>query len=508
MKTFQFCRYTRYVVACISFATTLANAISGQPGTLDPDWNGTALGKAITAFGTSWAGANAIALQPDGKVVAVGGCEITPSGASKFCVARYNADGSMDATLGDNGRQWTVMSTGSSNDIARGVVIQSDGKMVLAGFCDVGGVNQFCMLRYTSSGLVHTNFGDSANGKVFAAIGSGASSAYSIAQQPDRKLVLAGRCSEGGASVFCAARYDADGTLDTTFGSNGKVTTLVNDSGYALAMTLQPDGRILLAGRCTSGTNVNICLVRYLSNGALDASFSGNGKLATDLSGNQDIAYALALQSDGKIVVAGGCITNPPQSSFCVARYDPDGGLDTSFDGNGMLATSFGNGASEAQAIAVQSDGKILVTGNCGQIFCAVRYNSDGSLDNTFGSNGKVATAVSGNDTAVHADEVGAMALQTDGKFVVAGRCTNGSYTNFCVIRYDGGPFGAQNCKLDIDGDGKVLAATDILMATRVALGMNGTAVVGGIAFATHASRQTWSSIRSYLVTQCNMSLP
>jgi uncharacterized delta-60 repeat protein len=505
MKTVDFSKCIQRIIVSLSFCATGVHAISGQPGTLDPTWAGFALGKVITPFGTSRSGVNALALQPDGKVVAVGACEITPSSPSKFCLARYNADGSPDLATGDNGRLWKVMTVGSSNDIARAVAIQANGRIVLGGFCDVGGVNQFCMLRYRSGGFVDADFGVS--GKVFTAVGGGDSFAFAMAQQPDGKLLLAGRCQSGGTAVFCAARYDTDGTLDTTFATNGIALTPVGDTGYALAIALQPDGRIVLAGRCDSGGQTNICAVRYLSSGTLDAGFASLGRVITDLSGSQDVAYALAIQSDGKIVLSGGCIVNPPQPSFCLLRYNSNGSLDTSFDGNGMLATSFSNGSSKANAMLVQPDGKLLVAGDCGSIFCAARYNDGGSLDNTFAGNGKVATAVSGNDTTVHTDEPRAVALQPDGKILVAGGCTNGSYTDFCIIRYDGGPFGAKNCKLDIDGDGKVVAAIDILIATRVALGLRGSTLLSGITLGVGATRNTWSEIRDYLVSQCGMSV-
>lgn len=134
--------------------------------------------------------------------------------------------------------------------------------------------------------------------------------------------------------------------------------------------------------------------------------------------------------------------------------------------------------------------------------FCALRYNADGTPDANFGVSGKVLSPVGSAD-----DYAAAMALQSDGKIVLAGRCSNGVNEDFCALRYDGGPFGYQNCKLDIDGDNQVLAMTDALIHARIALGMTGNAVVNGISFPSSASRNTWPLIRNYLVTQCGMSL-
>ena len=170
------------------------------------------------------------------------------------------------------------------------------------------------------------------------------------------------------------------------------------------------------------------------------------------------------------------------------------------------MGSAIGTGYDSAGAITLQPDGKALLAGYCyngtNDDFCAARYNSNGTLDTTWNSTGKVITAIGSSD-----DTSTAMTLQPDGRVLLAGNCRNGTYTEFCVARYDGGPFGYQNCKLDIDGDGSVLATTDMLIGNRVALGITGSAVVNGVAFAPTATRNTWPLIRDYLVTQCGMSL-
>lgn len=450
-KAFTIRRTIKLIVACLTLSAGYVHAILGQPGTLDPTWAGFVPGQVITPIGPDKDDANAVVVQSDGKAIVAGTCA-SSSGNQNFCVARYLTNGSLDGSFGSSGK--VVTSVGTGDDYAYAAAVQSDGKILLAGSCSNAGSIDFCMVRYTSNGSsLDSSFGS--NGKVFTGVSSGDDVARGIALQGDGKIVLAGRRDSQGQVVFCVARYNGDGSPDTSFDGNGKVLTSIGSEAEAFAVALQSSGKIILAGYCTNGGQKDFCLARYSGSGALDPSFDGNGVLATDFNGGNDTARAIVIQADGEIVVSGGCVVDASLPSR----------------------------------------------------FCAARYHSDGSLDHSFAGSGKVATAVSGNDDAVHTDEVGAMTLQPDGKSLVVGRCTNGSYTNFCTIRFDGGPFGAQNCKLDIDGDGQVLANSDILIGTRVALGFTGNAVIGGIAFAANATRTTWSSIRQYLVTQCAMNL-
>ncbi len=501
MKRVRLFNYAQHLFVCLSLGATCAHAILGQPGTLDPTWNGAAPGKAITSFGSFDDTATATAIQPDRKVVVAGVCYQSAS-VAVFCVARYNENGSLDTGFGSGGKASTAV---AGDGYVRAVVIQGDGKIVLAGTCTVLYALDFCMVRYHPDGAALDN-SFNGNGKVTTRMSADDDGAFAIAVQPDGKIVVAGTCySSSGTGIFCVARYDADGSLDAGFGSNGRVSTGLGTTATAFAIAVQLNGKIVVAGSCRNSGKDDFCVVRYNADGDLDTSFDGNGLLATDLSGGNDTARAVAIQPNGKIVVAGHCDPPAGTSNFCAARYDIDGALDTSFSGNGLVATSLPGGGSYATGLAIQSDGKIIIGGECDAGFCAVRYNSDGSLDNTFANSGKVSTTVVG----LGYETARAMALQSDGKILLAGGCANVSgNSDFCVIRYDGGPFGAQNCKLDIDGDGKVLAATDMLIATRVALGMNGSSVTSGVAFAANATRTTWSSIRSYLVTQCGMSLP
>ncbi len=478
-------------VACIGLA-------HAAPGDLDLAFG--SAGKLITTIGGGGA-VRALAVQPDGKLVAAGAC--LNGGSNDFCLARYNANGSPDTTFGSSGKVLTAI--GSNDDSANTLMLQPDGKLVAAGYCLNGSSYDFCLARYNTNGSLDPAFGT--GGKVVTAIGSGNDLAYALALQPDGKLVAAGNCynASGTDSDFCLARYHADGSLDLAFGTGGKVVTQIgnnNDSAYAVVV--QPDGKLAAAGTCITDSGFAFCLARYNANGSLDPTFGIGGKVVTAIS-SYNSASALAVQPDGKLVAAGACSTGS-NSDFCLARYNADGSLDTGFNGSGKVVTPIGSSDDYAYALAVQPDGRLVAAGTCASSgnydFCLARYNTNGSLDTGLNITGKVVTPIGSSH-----DHANALMLQPDGKLVAAGACANGNSSDFCLARYQGGPFGYRNCKLDIDGDNRVLATTDSLIHLRIALGITGSAVVNGISFPANATRTTWPLIRSYLVTQCGMAI-
>ncbi len=255
------------------------------------------------------------------------------------------------------------------------------------------------------------------NGLVVADIANSPDIGRAVALQPDGRILVAGRSN----LTFSLARFETDGSLDTSFGSNGRVVTSINNGDTAYALAVQPDGRILVAG--TSVTNRNeFALVRYLPDGSLDTSFDGDGMLTTPIGlGSGAAANAIALQADGKIVRAGQSTESNlgVDLDFALVRYNPNGSLDTSFGGDGKVTTAIGAvGANDIiEAAAIQPDGKIVVVGSTvTQDFVVARYNPDGSLDPGFDSDGIVLTEVSGPDFAY------AVVLQPDGKIVVSGQ--------------------------------------------------------------------------------------
>jgi uncharacterized delta-60 repeat protein len=343
-------------------------------------------------------------------------------------------------------------------------------------------------------------------GKVIIPIGSGNDFAAAMTLQPDGKVLLAGYCFNGTNYDFCAARYLPNGTLDTFWNGTGSVITPIgSNTDAATATTLQRDGKVLLAGYCFNGADDDFCAARFLANGTLDPSWNGTGKVIKPVGSGNDRASAMTQQPDGKVLMAGFC-DNGTNADFCAVRYLPNGTLDTTWNGTGTVITPIGSGSDYALAMTLQPDGKVLLAGQCfngtNYDFCAARFLPNGTLDTSWNGSGKVVTPIGSSD-----DSAAAMTLQPDGKVLLAGKCYNGTNYDFCAARYDGGPFGYQNCKPDFDGDGVVLPTTDALILIRVSLGITGNAVVNGITFAANATRNTWPLIRDYLVTQCGMSL-
>ena len=476
--------------------TPCAHATPGQPGTLDTTWNGS--GKVITPIGNGNDVANAMTLQPDGKVLVAGYCYNGTN--NDFCAARYLSNGTLDTTWNGTGKVITPI--GSGDDNATAIALQPDGKVLVAGYCAVGGSYDFCAARFLPNGTLDTDW--NGTGKVITPIGSSTDYAYAMTLQPDGKVLLAGQCFNGvTGDDFCAARYLPNGTLDTDWNGTGTVITPIGGSNdLAKAITLQPDGKVLVAGFCAVGGGYDFCAARFLPNGMLDTNWNGTGKVITPIGSSTDYAYAMTLQPDGKVLLAGQCFNGA--NNFCAARYLDNGTLDTSWNGTGKVITPSGSVGDYATAMTLQPDGKVLVAGYCSNganaDFCAARYLPNGTLDTDWNGTGKVITPIGSVG-----DFANAMTLQPDGKVLLAGNCN--ANKDFCVARYDGGPFGYQNCKPDLDGDGSFLATTDALIYTRIALGITGPAVVNGITFPPTATRNTWPLIRDYLVTQCGMSL-
>ncbi len=379
------------------------------PTFLDPTF-GTG-GKVTTSIGGIDVG-YAVAVQADGKIVTAGKSD------SAFALARYNSDGSLDAGFGTGGKVTTEFSGAGWNDQARAVALQDDSKIVLAGVSNWN----FALARYNSDGSLDTGFGT--GGEVTTDFG-GSDDGFAVAVQADGKIVAAGTSD----SDFALARYNSDGSLDAGFGTGGEVTTDfgANDGGYTVA--LQADGKIVVAGTTNNnGSNFDFALARYNSDGSLDTGFGTGGEATTDF-GRGEEGYAVALQTDGKIVVAGSTYSDTGYSDFALARYNSNGSLDTGFGASGKVTTAFGYN-NWGRAVALDAGGKIVVAGSAdngsNSNFALARYNSNGSLDTGFAIGGKVTTDFGAND------EGRTVALQADGKIVVAGF----SGSDFALARY------------------------------------------------------------------------
>ncbi len=399
-------------------------------GTLDASFgNG---GQVMTGLGSSDDHAYAVAIQGNGKVVAAGWA------SGDFALVRYNDDGLLDATFGNGGQVAT--SFGNRGDQARAVAIQDDGKIVAAGYQESRFGNKFALARYHSDGTLDDDFGN--GGKVTTSFGSEYDYAYAVAVQSDGKIVAAGYAFIWSDFDFALARYNSDGSLDTTFGNGGQVSTDFGDWDYAYSVAIQGDGKIVVAGYAPAGGNKDFALARYNSDGSLDTTFGSDGRVTTDFGSENDRASVVAFQSDGKIVAAGFAVVGG-YFDFALARYNSDGSLDTSFGSGGLVTTDFESGNDRASALAIQSDGKIVVAGNAmvgdDPGFALARYNSNGTLDNDFGDGGQVTTSFESGPAVANA-----LALQSDGRIVAAGYGPANDLSHFTLARYQVASTGSQ----------------------------------------------------------------
>ncbi len=235
---------------------------------------------------------------------------------------------------------------------------------------------------------------------------------------------------------FAVVRYNSDGAIDKAFGSSGIVEIAIPGSSNASASSVAIDktGNIIVAGSAVVSEKGVFALARYTINGTLDTSFDSDGIVTTAFDSNSATATALALQSDGKIVVAGTTTnsTSPGYCYYALARYNTNGSLDTSFGANGKVETYINNDQQNTNiyAMKIQSNGKIVVAGNKDNHCAVARYNADGTVDTTFGSNGFVFYS-SGDMSILYA-----LALQADGKIVAGGyEGTDSGTSNFLLLR-------------------------------------------------------------------------
>ena len=354
-------------------------------GSLDSSFDGD--GKVIA--GTGGGGydvAEAMALQSDGRLVVVG------FGSREFLLARYNSDGSLDPTFGAAGKVMTDFR--GTQDEARAVVMQPDGRILVAGrsYRPSSSNSDFVLARYNSDGSPDTSF--DSDGFIFTEFTAVNSVAFAVALQSDGKILVAGYAG----TDFALARYHSDGSPDTTFDSDGKVTTDFGGNGdSAEDIVVYPDGRILLVGTSGAIGSSDFALARYNADGSPDTTFDTDGKVTTNM-GGYDIGRGVVVQDDGRITVAGFAMSN----RVGLARYNADGSPDTTFEMDGRVMTMFNNGSS-ATALTLQPDGKILVAGTTSATnndYLLARFNTDGSVDSSFGNAGRFTTDFSVYDVA------------------------------------------------------------------------------------------------------------
>ena len=429
-----------YRRAALPFITGLAVVLAivparAAPGDLDPTFGGD--GVVRTDLSRAEDDGFAVTIQPDGKIVVAG--EMGIGGPNpRFAIVRYETDGSLDPSFGGGDGKVSIDFT-PRDDFAYAVRIQADGKIVVAGAAAYSIHNsRFALARLTSVGSLDPTFGG--DGKVMTNLTPSYDWANGMALQPDGKIVLVGSVSAGSRNgKIGVLRYRSDGSLDPTFGGDGIVRTDPTpgfDDG--LAVGVEADGQIVVAGGAGfAGPNERFVALAYEPDGSLDPTFGGDGMVFTDLTPKADVPFGLAIEDDGRIVVAGGAAQGAPDPKFALVRYERDGSLDPTLKGDGTVITNFTPYDDGAYSVAIEPDGRIVAAGLAGNNgpaprFATVRYLADGKPDTTFGGDGKVTT-----DITPRFDSAWGVAVQPDGSVVCSGVAgAGGPHASFAVLRY------------------------------------------------------------------------
>lgn len=386
----------------------------------------------------------AVAIQPDGKIVVAGDSYDATLNSNAIALARHNANGSLDAGFSKDGVD-KLFITSPSGTSARSVghevesvFVQADGKIVVGG--TRGGGASVVLLRYNTDGSLDKQFDYLSTHEPRA-----------IAMQPDGKFVLAG-------PWFALSRVDSTLSVGSSLAS-----TSFGNGDTATAVAVQPDGKIIVAGNTSTpdGSVNRFAVARFNPNGGLDTTFSGDGKQTTDVGGGADWGYAIAVQADGKILVAGSS-SNGLNSDFALVRYTSTGNLDTTFSGDGKLTLDFDGDYDEAYSLLAQPDGKILLAGKASGDFAVARFNANGSLDSSFSGDGKARFDFDGN-----IEYCKSLALQADGKIVLAGPASDASGDSYhiALVRFNpDGSLDTANVQAGVNRSGT--AAVDTLNGT------------------------------------------
>ncbi|MFN7627146.1 MAG: VCBS domain-containing protein, partial [Pirellula sp.] len=365
--------------------------------------------------------------QSDGKILIGGQARI--GSTDDFALIRYNTDGSLDTTFGTGGKVTTTVGTG--HDYGYSVKLQADGKIVVGGYATSSSAD-FALIRYNANGSLDTSFGN--GGKVTTAIGVSTDQGYSIAIQPDGKVVFAGYATIGSTADFALVRYNADGTLDTTFGAGGLVTTAIGTGAdYARSVAVQSDGKILIGGYARIGSTDDFALARYNADGSLDASFGTGGIITTAIGTGSDWGYSVTMQPDGKIVVAG--VATFSNYDFALIRYNTDGSLDTTFDlaGTSTLGGTVNhteNGASTVLDSNVRIFDADLSSSNFNGATLALARNGGANIQDQFSSTGTLGVLTEGGNLSVGGTTIGTVTTNSGGTLVFT---FNSSATNALV---------------------------------------------------------------------------
>ena len=443
------------VVLGVALVTGLAFA---APGKLDPSFGTGGMVSTATAPDAGDDIQDALAIQPDRRILVAGSSDVG-TGNFQWRIARYTSKGALDSSFGSGGTVLTPMGSPGNLEHIWDLVLQPDGKIIAVGraLTPTGGVDS-AIARFLSDGQLDGSFGS--GGKVFTAIGPSTNRDEGLSAVLDAsgRIVVAGFARFGTGTAgndFALARYLPNGTLDSSFNPGGTrpgivVIDISGNRDQFNEVAIDASGRIVAAGSARVGADrrSNFAVARFLPNGTLDSSFNPVGPIPGIVTpplapgDNPDAAKSVAIDAAGRIV-AGGFSDTGGFIDLALARFNPDGSLDTTFGTGGKVVTNVGPGntADDLDQLVIQPTGKILIGGGTAATalfvdsdFMLARYNPDGSLDDSFGTGGIVVTPTAPGTAD---DEIFAIGLQSDAKLVAAGDCVQPSTgRDTCVARY------------------------------------------------------------------------
>ncbi|MBL4615946.1 MAG: DUF4347 domain-containing protein, partial [Magnetovibrio sp.] len=395
-------------------------------GSLDTTFGPNNDGKVSTPIGSGNDTGDSITVQADGKILV---CGSTWNGTDyDFAVVRYNVDGSLDTSFGPNSNGKVTTPVGSGTDTGNSITVQADGKILVSGYSGNGPKNEFAVVRYNVDGGLDTTFGPNNDGKVTSTGWSSYDTGYGIAVQADGKILLGGTSHNGTDNDFAVLRYNVDGSIDTSFGPNndGKVTTPIGsgrDTGYTI--TVQTNGKILVGGYSHNGTDNDFAVVRYNADGSLDTTFgpNKNGKVTTPVGSGHDYGDSITVQADGKILL-GGYSHSGTNYDFAVVRYNADGSLDTTFDLknalNGTPTYTEGAAAVVLDAGVGIYDANLAAAGNYAGVTLTLARNGTTSAEDIFSATGNLSALSEGGNLTLSGVIIGTVSTNSGGTLVLS----------------------------------------------------------------------------------------
>ena len=483
------------LVAAIAASLAIPSAALAAAGDLDPTFGG-GDGVATTPIGTVDQ-AFGMTIDPSGRIL-VAGSAFAASTKKDFAVARYDAGGSLDATFGGGDGVVTTNFATGSYDEALDVSVDAAGSVVVAGTSTTGTQSDVAVARYLDDGSLDAAF--DGDGKVVTDVGGGADAGNALAITADDGVVVAGGAFTGSTTDFAAVRYTAAGALDASFDGDGIVTTdFVGGNDVATGIAVDAGGNYVVGGSAENGTNKDdFALARYDASGALDPTLDADGKVVT--TGN-DQARDLAIDATGRIVLAGSAFTGSTLD-FALLRFRANGSIDTTFGTHGRVTTAIGTGSDVAEAVAIDGNGTIVAAGSAAsgteRDIAVARYTPNGTPLRIFGTGGTIATNIGPSDSGRD------VAFDASGDILVAGYATTDANADFATLRYLGTGL-RTDATIRRPGDFNA-AGDDVYNPTGLGQMRTAKAKIGTAVTFTYAVQNEGTAPDAYAVTGCKDS--